>query len=106
MAVLVAARDEENVIAQLLKSIRMQDYPVELIDIYVVADNCEDATADIAGKNGAIVFERYNQFQIGKGYALRFLVNCMEEDGLLDQYGGYLVFDADNLLEKSYIYGK
>ncbi|MCD8148607.1 MAG: glycosyltransferase [Clostridiales bacterium] len=103
MAVLVAARDEEDVIAQLLKSIRMQDYPGELIDIYVVADNCEDATADIAGKNGAIVYERFNRVQIGKGYALCFLVNCMKEDGLLDQYDGYLVFDADNLLEKSYI---
>ena len=39
-AVLIAARNEENVLGGLLDSIRAQNYPSELVDIYVVADTC------------------------------------------------------------------
>ena len=46
-AFLIAARNEEAVIGQLLDSIRAQDYPADLFDIYVVADNCTDATAEV-----------------------------------------------------------
>ena len=59
-ALLIAARNEENVIGNLLDSIKLQKYPKELIDIFVVADNCTDSTADIARKKGTIVFERTN----------------------------------------------
>ena len=47
-AVLVAARNEEKVIGNLIDSIHMQDYPSELVTVFVVADNCTDETARIA----------------------------------------------------------
>ena len=40
--ILIAARNEEAVIGNLLDSINKQDYPKELIDVFVVADNCDD----------------------------------------------------------------
>ena len=64
-AVCIAARNEESVISQLLESIKRQNYPHKLIDIYIVADNCTDNTADIAREYGANVFERFNQEKIG-----------------------------------------
>ncbi len=67
--VLIAARNEEAVIAQLIRSVRAQKYPEELIDIFVVADNCTDKTAEIARHAGAIVYERNDLTKIGKGYA-------------------------------------
>ena len=54
-AVLIAARNEEKVIGQLIESIHNQNYPQELIDIYVMADNCTDSTAEIALQEGAYV---------------------------------------------------
>ena len=40
IAVLIAARNEENVIGQLLDSIHAQrNYPMDHVDIYVGADN-------------------------------------------------------------------
>ena len=39
-AVLIAARNEEAVIAQLIESVKEQIYPGELITVFVVADNC------------------------------------------------------------------
>ena len=54
-----AARNEENVIGQLLDSIHAQkNYPMDHVDIYVGADNCTDDTARVARERGAIVFER------------------------------------------------
>ena len=100
-AVLIAARNEENVIGCLLDSIREQDYPDNLVEVFVVADNCTDATARVARERGAVVYERYNETMVGKGYALDFLLRQMEEDGAVCD--GYLVFDADNLLKKDYI---
>ena len=54
-AVLIAARNEEAVIAQLIESIRAQDYPAELVDVFVAADNCTDRTAAVAAAAGAEV---------------------------------------------------
>ena len=102
-AVLIAARDESAVIAQLIESIRSQDYPAELLDIYVVADNCSDNTAQIAQEHGARVFQRFNKNQVGKGYALAFLLGKIHEEYPQDHYDGYFVFDADNLLDPHYV---
>ena len=46
-AVLIAARNEENVLPQLLRSIQAQDYPAELVTTYVVADYCTDRSSDL-----------------------------------------------------------
>ncbi len=102
-AVLVAARNEAEVIGHLLESVRRQDYPAELVDIYVVADNCTDHTAAVAAQNGARVVERFNKEFVGKGYALDFLFEEMKKQYGNEKYDGYFVFDADNLLDGSYI---
>ena len=102
-AVLVAARNEENVIGNLIDSIRNQNYPKELVDVFVVADNCEDHTAFLARKAGAVCYERSDQGHRTKGYALQFLVEKIREDYGIESYDGYFIFDADNLLEKDYI---
>ncbi len=102
-AVLIAARNESAVIGQLIDSILAQDYPRELVDIYVVADNCTDDTAAVAAARGARVYQRQNKLQVGKGYALNFLLGKIGEDYGKESYDGFFVFDADNLLEPDYI---
>lgn len=101
-AVLVCARNEEAVIGGLLASIRAQKYPSELLDIYVVADNCTDHTAQVARSMGAIVLERFDRERVGKGYALAYVL-----DHILakepNRYAGYFVFDADNVLDEHYV---
>ncbi len=99
----IAARNEEAVISQLCDSIRAQNYPAELIDIYIVADNCTDSTAEVARGCGAHVFERFNDEYVGKGYALTFLFDKIEESVGIEFYDGYFVVDADNILDKNYV---
>lgn len=100
-AVMIAARNEDQVIGPLLDSLRKQDYPSELIDLYVVADNCTDRTAEEARAHGATVYERHNLEQASKGYALQYLFNKVLPLGI--SYDGFFVFDADNLLDPGYI---
>lgn len=54
-AFIIAARNENAVIGNLIDSIKNQNYPSELIDVIVVADNCTDNTAEISRQHGAIV---------------------------------------------------
>lgn len=102
-AILIAARNEEVVLPHLLASIRMQDYPAELIRVFVVADNCTDRTARVAAEGGALVFTRTNTRQIGKGYALHYLLEQVEQTCGWDSFDAFLVFDADNVLSPDYI---
>ena len=101
IAVLIAARNEQAVIGNLIDSIREQDYPAEKVDIFVVADNCTDLTGSVAGAHGANVYFRSNTAQVGKGYALQYLLRCIEDD--YAPYDAYLVLDADNVLSPNYI---
>ncbi|WP_018143226.1 glycosyltransferase family 2 protein [Alloscardovia criceti] len=102
-AVLISARNEENVIGNLIRSIQAQTYPQELLDIWIVADNCTDSTAEVSRKLGAHVIERFNKQQVGKGYALQYLLRTMMATGDSKKYDAFFIFDADNLLDKNYI---
>lgn len=102
-AVVVSARNESSVIGNLINSIRSQKYPKELVDIFVIADNCTDNTADVAREAGAIVYERFNKEQVGKGYALDWLFKIIKEEHSDKNYEAYIIFDADNLLDPNYI---
>lgn len=102
-AVLISARNEDAVIGHLIDSIRQNDYPQDLVDVYVVADNCTDSTAEISRNSGAIVYERFNTEKRGKGYALDHLLGKIFGKHGRDYYDGFFVFDADNLLDKHYI---
>ena len=102
-AVLIPARNEEKVLPNLIESIQQQDYPAELITIYVIADNCTDNTAKVAFDCGAKVFTRFSTEQVGKGYALNYLLREIDKTDGLESFDAFLVFDADNLLQRDYI---
>ncbi len=101
--VLICARNEEAVIGQLLRSIRAQTYPADLLDVFVAADNCTDRTAEVARACGAVVFERRDRFNVGKGYAMRYLIREIYERYGADAYEGFFVFDADNVLDERFV---
>lgn len=100
-AVIVAAHNEEQVIGQLVENLHVLNYPKDLYDIYVVADNCKDKTAQIAKSAGAIVYERFNLEQRGKGYAMEWMFEKLFAQS--KQYDAVVVFDADNLVDPNFL---
>jgi cellulose synthase/poly-beta-1,6-N-acetylglucosamine synthase-like glycosyltransferase len=101
-ALIVAAHNEEKVIKDIIHSLEMLDYNRSLYDIFVIADNCTDRTAALARMSGAIVFERFNMGKRGKGYALEWMFNKIFK--MEKQYDSVVVFDADNLVSKGFLY--
>lgn len=102
-AFMIAARNEATVIGNLIESIKQQDYPQDLLTVFVVADNCTDNTAEIARKCGAVCYERQDDEHRTKGFALKYLVECIRKDYTIEAFDGYFIFDADNLLKSDYV---
>lgn len=98
---IIPAHNEQEVIGNLIESLKNQNYNKDLYDIYVIADNCTDNTARVARRAGAIVYERYNEKEKTKGYALDwFLQQKIKEDA---PYDAICIFDADNIVDKNFI---
>ena len=100
-AYFIAAHNEESVIANLVRSIKEQDYPAELIDVFVVADACTDNTAEAARRAGAIVYERNDLARKGKSWVMDYGFERIlrEYPGV---HEGFFIFDADNLISPDY----
>jgi len=98
--VVIAAHNEKFVIGNTLDSLIRMDYPRELIDIYVVADNCSDNTAEIAREKGVYVYERFDNVKKGKGYALTWIFEIIWSKKI--PYEAVCILDADNLMDKNY----
>lgn len=102
-AAVIAARNESNVISEIINNLKNQNYPSELMDVFVIADNCTDDTAQVARDSGAIVYERQNKELVGKGYALNFLFNHILTDHKDKNYDAFFIFDADNLVDENFV---
>lgn len=98
---IVPAHNEEAVIRNLVESLNAQDYPKELYDVYVIADNCTDATAEIAKEAGAIVLKRFDEQNKTKGHALNWFIKQKIEENA--DYDALCVFDADNIVDKNFL---
>lgn len=99
IAAIIAARNESSVIAQLVQSVLSQDYPRELMDVFVVPNNCTDDTERVAREAGARILNCTVPVH-AKGEAVSWAI-----DELLtypEGYDAFLIVDADNLLDKKY----
>ncbi len=103
LGVLISARNESAVIGELIDSLNQQTFPREQFEIFIVADNCTDNTAELCRSRGAIVYERFDKTQIGKGYALNFLYKKIVEQFGADAFDAFVVLDADNILAPQYL---
>ncbi len=101
-AFVIAAHNEEAVIANLVESIFAQDYPRELMDVFVVCDACTDGTHAAAQSAGATVWDRNDLARRGKSWALDYAFDRILND-YGDKYEAFVVFDADNLVSPSYL---
>jgi hypothetical protein len=96
--VLVPAHDEEDTLHLALDALAAVDYPADDYEVVVIADNCSDATAEVARRHGARVLERRDETLRGKGYALRWALERL--DGAPDVV---TMVDADCAVTPNYL---
>ena len=78
LAVLIPAHNEEAIVEGIIQDVKSQ--AKENDRVIVIADNCDDSTAAVAKSLGAEVFERFDETDRGKAYALRFALEKLEAD--------------------------
>ncbi len=95
-AIVIPAHNEEELIGRTIRSLKELDYPEALYDIFVIADNCTDGTAVIARENGARCFERKDERNRGKGFALKWFFESVFKE--LPPHDACVIVDADTLV--------
>ena len=97
-AVLIPARNEADVIGDLIESLKVQKYPAELYDIYALINNCTDQTEKVARDAGAKIM-RVDVPVKCKGDVLKYAFSKLK----LFDYSAYIVFDADNEVHPEFL---
>ncbi len=101
VAIFIPARNESATIENTVKSMFKQNYPTDKYTVYVVADNCDDNTAELARSAGARVFERFDDERRSRGWALDYGTRlALEEDPNIEFF---VMFDADNVAHCNYL---
>jgi 1,2-diacylglycerol 3-beta-glucosyltransferase len=104
--ILVPAHNEEALLPATLDSLFRLDYPRDLYAVHVVADNCDDRTAELAAARGAHVHERWDPEARGKGYALRWLLERVwaagEPSGAIG-HDAVVILDADSVVTPNFL---
>lgn len=93
--VVIPAHNEALVLEPVLRRLRELDYPQMKVEVVVVADNCTDATAEIARNCGVRVIERVSSTERGKGHALAYAFEILRTEA----FDAYVVLDADTFVE-------
>jgi len=101
-ACLIPAHNETNVVRDSVVSLKTQNYPASLFDVYVVADHCEDNTAIMARQNGAEVYVR-DSGPRGKGGVIRFFLDKLFNE-IAKTYDAVCIFDADNIAHADFLH--
>lgn len=104
-AIFIPAHNEEVVISGIVHNLKDINYPKELYDVFVVADNCTDGTADTAANAGAKVLVRFDDEDKGKGHALKWAFETVLFSRNKNyKYDAAVIFDADNLVAKDFLW--
>lgn len=98
---LIPAHNEELLLGRTLDSLQRLDYPADRFDVVVIADNCEDRTAEIARDAGAACLERDDPESRGKPRAIEWALGRID----LDRFDGVVITDADSLLDPGFARG-
>ena len=101
IGVLISAHNEEESIARTVEGVLACDYPINRFEVYVIADNCNDRTAEIAREAGALAFERTDTQNRGKGQALDWFLKKHRE--IYRHTDAITIIDADVSPERNYL---
>ena len=97
-AILIPARNEEDVIGDLLESLNNQQYPSDLYKVYTVINNCTDETKQKALEHGAEIIECKGSICC-KGDVLKYAFNRLKAADT----DAYIIFDADNVVHPGFL---
>lgn len=97
-SIIIAARNEESVIGNLIDSLKKQNYDKKLYDINVIINNSTDNTYKVSQEHGANTIECEVPVK-SKGDVLRYVFKKFKSK----EFDAYVVFDADNVVHPDFL---
>ena len=100
ICVIVPSRYEGIAIKDLLESLSIQTYKINMSDVYFILEGEDDTSIPLIKKYKASMFYRKDFCVKTKGYAIKEFIDYILPK---NKYDLYFIFDADNKLDKNYI---
>ena len=97
-SIIIAARNEEAVIGNLIDSLKKQNYPKDKFDINVIVNNSTDNTFEVSKKHGANTIKCEVPVK-SKGEVLHYIFNKFKDK----DNDAYIIFDADNIVHPDFL---
>ncbi len=97
-SIVIAARNEEKVIGNLVDSLKKQNYDKDKYEINVIINNSTDKTYQVAKKHGANAIKCEEPVKC-KGDVLRYTFNKFKDK----DFDAYIIFDADNVVHPDFL---
>ena len=107
--IFVPCHNEEAVIGATVENLAKINYNKDLFDIYFIADNCSDNTADaIRSSISSLGMENFHVLERnvpdldkrGKPHAMRWGIELLEKDNAFyNKYDQFMILDADNFVD-------
>ncbi|MEN9834625.1 MAG: hypothetical protein RL011_818, partial [Pseudomonadota bacterium] len=99
-AVVIPAHNEGPAIRRTIESVQSVNYPLDHFRVVVIADNCDDDTAEIARAAGAFVLERSDNQRRSKGHALADTLPRIIEQSEFGEVQAIVIVDADTVVDR------
>ncbi len=97
-SIVIAARNEEKVIGNIIDSLKKQNYDKDKYEINVIINNSDDHTYDVSKKHGANTINCDVPVK-NKGEVLRYVFKKFKDK----KFDAYVIFDADNVVHPDFL---
>ena len=97
-SIIIAARNEENVIGSLIESLKRQNYDKNFYDINVIVNNSTDNTYKVSKKTGVNTIKCEIPVK-SKGDVLKYVFEKFKNH----DNDAYIIFDADNVVHPDFL---
>ncbi len=101
LAVVIYARNNKITLENLIKELKMQDYPIDNFRVFVILDNCSDNSEQLFTNETFVNLINIKDVgTIGKDQAISILIERLSKDDTIDSY---VFIDADRSIPANFL---
>ena len=101
LAVVIYARNNKITLENLIKELKMQDYPVNNFRVFVILDNCSDGSEQLFANEAFVNLINIKDVgTVGKDQAVSILIERLHKDNSIDSY---VFIDADRSIPGNFL---
>ncbi len=101
LAIVIYARNNKITLEDLIKELKMQDYPINNFRVFVILDNCSDGSEQLFINEAFINLINIKDVgTVGKDQAVSMLIERLSKDNTID---AYIFMDADRSIAGNFL---